>query len=325
MTQEEPSRANVVQAANVLQGHVHRTPVVTSKSLSALTTGNLLFKCENLQKVGAFKIRGATHAIAKLTAEQLALGVCTHSSGNHAQALACAAKETGIKCWVVMPENSAKPKIAATKGYGANIIFSAPSAAEREKTLRRVQAETGATFIPPYDHVDIIAGQGTLMLEFLQQAKEMDMPLDAVLVPVGGGGMLSGCALACDQTQTTVYGAEPLEADDAARGFHSGSRVTEVQVTTIADGLRTPVGVQNFEIIKKHVADIFTVTEEQIVEAMRLVMERMKLVVEPSGAVPLAVALFNEDFKRLQLAGNIGIVFSGGNVDFGRGMPWLAG
>jgi len=308
----ELSRKDVEKAAILLLHKVHKTPVFTSKTLSGLTNGcTLYFKDEALQKVGAFKFRGALHAISKLSPEEMQRGVCTHSSGNHAQALACAAQQKGIRCWIVMPEDASSVKLEATRGYGATIVLSPAGAAAREAKLKEVVAETNAVFIPPYDHPDVICGQGTAMLEFLE-----DVPsLNCVLAPVGGGGLLAGCALAAIGTGVTVYGAEPALVDDAHRGFHSGTRVESVPVTsTVADGLKTPVGKTNFEIIRNHVADIFTVTEEQIMSAFFLVLERMKLVVEPSAVVPLAVALYNPEF-RAKAHGNVGIIFSGGNVD----------
>ncbi|PSR87291.1 pyridoxal-phosphate dependent enzyme [Coniella lustricola] len=315
----------------------------------------LWFKCENLQRIGAFKVRGAFHAVERLKMDRewvdgggLERGVLTHSSGNHAQAVALAAKENNMPAYIIMPEISAPPKIAGTKGYGAHVIFSGSTAPEREATAHKVLAETGATFIPPYDHPNIILGQGTMGLEFQEQVvqlmaekagsgnadrsnsnsnhdnKNTAKGLDVIMTPCGGGGMLSGVALSCEGTGITVFGSEPSHqgADDCKRGFEAGQRVESVSSLTIADGLRTPVGKLPWSVIyeRRLVKQVFNVTEEEITAALRLVLERMKLVVEPSAVVPLAVALFNEDFREMveREAGDdgwdIGLVFSGGNV-----------
>jgi threonine dehydratase len=260
----------------------------------------LVFKCENFQKVGAFKARGAFHAVERLKKEpgfDTAKGVVTHSSGNHAQALALAARENGIKAYIVMPEISATPKIAATKGYGAEVIFSGSTSVERERVTEEVVARTGARLVPPYDHPDIILGQGTLGLEMQGQAREVfgGEGLDGVLAPCGGGGMLSGVALSCEGTGIKVWGCEPEKdgADDAKRGYYAGKRVESVSTLTIADGLRTPVGVYPWGIIyeRRLVSGMYSVSEEEIKMALRLVYERMKIVIEPSSAVSLATAV----------------------------------
>lgn len=259
----------------------------------------------------------------------------THTTGNHAQALALAARESGIPAHIIMPEISAPGKVAATKGYGANVVFSGSTSVEREAVASRVTAETGATLVPPYDHPDIVLGQGTLGLEFQDQVAELMMAaegdstkkskgLDAIITPCGGGGMLSGVALSCEGTGIRVFGAEPSfqGADDCRRGLAAGKRVESVSTLTIADGLRTPVGAIPWGIIhdRKLVRGVYAVTESQIAAALRLVLERMKVVVEPSSAVPLAVVLFNEEFRALveREAGpegwDVGVVFSGGNV-----------
>jgi len=314
------SRSSVEVAYEVVKPLIHRTPIFTSSSLSAsLPDRNVLyFKAENLQKGGAFKFRGASYSLSCLTKEELEKGVCTHSSGNHAGALALAAKERGINCYVVMPSNSAQPKVDAVRAYGAEITFCEPNASARASTLAAVQARTGATFVPPYDAVNTILGQGTALLELLEQAPE---PLAAVIAPVGGGGLLAGTALAAEGTGVRVFGAEPSGADDCARGLEEGKRREDVQADTIADGLRTPVGAINFPIIQEKVERIIVVSDEAITEAMRLIWERMKLVVEPSGATAFAAAR-SLDFQRLGIKGPIGIIISGGNLDLGKPLPW---
>ncbi|PTB67688.1 pyridoxal-phosphate dependent enzyme [Trichoderma citrinoviride] len=342
------TRDSVLQAHAVIQPHVHRTPVVTNQTLSQLASTprslegtrfagrtparpvlRLWFKCENLQRIGAFKVRGAFYALHRLTEEPGWVegggkdkGVVTHSSGNHAQALALAAREHGITAHIVMPRISIPAKIAGTKGYGAKVVFSGSTSVEREAVVEQVVAETGARLVPPYDHPDIMLGQGTLGLELQEQTTRKG--LDAVIAPCGGGGMLSGVALSCEGTGIRVFGAEPSYqgADDAKRGYEAGERVTAVSSLTVADGLRTPVGVHPWSVIyeRRLVSGMFSVTDEEILKAMRLVYERMKLVVEPSACVPLAVALFDEDFRGLveREAGeegwDLGVVFSGGNV-----------
>lgn len=314
------SRSSVEVAYEVVKPLIHRTPIFTSSSLSAsLPDRNVLyFKAENLQKGGAFKFRGASYSLSCLTKEELEKGVCTHSSGNHAGALALAAKERGINCYVVMPSNSAQPKVDAVRAYGAEITFCEPNASARASTLAAVQARTGATFVPPYDAVNTILGQGTALLELLEQAPE---PLAAVIAPVGGGGLLAGTALAAEGTGVRVFGAEPSGADDCARGLEEGKRREDVQADTIADGLRTPVGAINFPIIQEKVERIIVVSDEATTEAMRLIWERMKLVVEPSGATAFAAAR-SLDFQRLGIKGPIGIIISGGNLDLGKPLPW---
>ncbi|KAG0130414.1 tryptophan synthase beta subunit-like PLP-dependent enzyme [Tuber indicum] len=328
------TRESVLEAHALIKSRIHRTPVFTSTTLSKLassgdTNVNLLFKCENLQKIGAFKIRGATHALARLTDEELRKGVVTHSSGNHAQALALAAREASsvrgfkIPCFVVMPRISTPSKIAATGGYGAQVVFSGSTSAEREAEVRVVQERTGAVLVPPYDHPHIVLGQGTMAVELAEQAEELGMPLDAIIAPCGGGGMLAGVAVACKGTGVKIFGAEPREgADDAWRGLRDGQRVGSVESLTIADGLRTPVGLVNWGVIsdKSYVSGVYTVSDEEIKLAMRLVVERMKILIEPSSAVPVAVALYNKEFREIvQKLGqgkdvNLGVIISGGNT-----------
>ncbi|KAK8255717.1 putative pyridoxal-phosphate dependent enzyme [Phyllosticta capitalensis] len=312
-----------------------------AKPPAAKPTMRLFFKCENQQRVGAFKARGAFHALSRLSDEQLARGVVTHSSGNHAAALSLAARTRHIPAYIVMPSISTPSKIAATRGYGARIRFSGSTAPEREAVVRDVIAETGALLVPPYDHPDIVLGQGTLAVEFEEDVASMvkgeggvgargaygrrgGKGLDAVIAPCGGGGMLSGIATALGGTGIRVFGAEPSfqGADDARRGLLSGSRIPAVSSLTIADGVRTPVGEIPWSVISdpEKVKGIFAVSEEEIKKALRLLMERMKVFVEPTAALGLAVALYNEEFRRLveREAGeegwNVGVVLSGGNT-----------
>ncbi|KAI9805392.1 MAG: hypothetical protein M1825_000643 [Sarcosagium campestre] len=368
------TRRGVQEAHERIKPHIHRTPVLTSSTLNRLASTpqdakllkgtkfsdsppaapklNLFFKCENYQRVGAFKVRGAFHALSHLTEEQLQHGVVTHSSGNHAQALALAARSRGIKAYVVMPSISPPSKIAATRGYGAEVIFSGSTSSEREAVVADVISRTSAVLVPPYDHRDIILGQGTMALELEQQVHDLlsspttnhertngvdnnddadkqstKTDLDVVIAPLGGGGMLSGIATALSTKRTRVFGAEPSfeGGDDGRRGLASGARITSVRTLTIADGLRTPVGELPWRVISdpEKVAGVYAVSEEQIKSALLLVLERMKLVVEPSAVVGLAVVLHDEGFRRLLAAENekmggralnVGVVLSGGNT-----------
>ncbi|EPS39407.1 hypothetical protein H072_6807 [Dactylellina haptotyla CBS 200.50] len=271
-----------------------------------------------------YSTKGATHAISRLLPEQASKGVITHSSGNHAQALSIAAASHNppIPCTVIMPEISTPSKIAATKGYGANVVFSGSTAPEREAKVAEEQAKTGAVLIPPYDHPWILIGQGTVAVELIAQAEAAGRPLDAIIAPCGGGGLLSGIATACEGTGIKVFGAEPRKdgANDCQRGLKAGKRVEVVKTLTVADGLRTPTGKITYGIIEKKVAGVFSVTEWEILQTVRLVLERLKVVVEPSSVVPLAVALFDEEFRRIvereggKKGWNVGVVFSGGNT-----------
>ncbi|KAI1186592.1 tryptophan synthase beta subunit-like PLP-dependent enzyme [Nemania serpens] len=396
------TRDSVLEARELIREFVHHTPTLTNATLDRIASTpredadggeeggeeeggekkpaarpriRLYFKCENLQRIGAFKIRGAFHALERLKREPgweegggRERGVVTHSSGNHAQALALAARTNGIPAHIVMPTISAKPKIAATKGYGANVVFSGSTSVEREAVVAKVIEETGARLVPPYDHPDIVLGQGTLGLELQEDARDIiaaaagaepsqevesdnhraaapaelgfrapatrpKLPagkktrpaLDAILAPCGGGGMLSGVALSCEGTGIRVFGCEPWfeGADDGKRGYESGARVEAVSTLTVADGLRTPLGKVPWDIIysRRLVAGFYSVSEDEIVAALRLVYERLKMVIEPSAAVPLAVALFNEDFREMvereggEDGWDVGVVFSGGNVE----------
>lgn len=313
-----PTIDDLRAAAARIGEEVHRTPVLTCDAIDAIVGMRLYFKCENLQKVGAFKFRGATNAVRSLDDDEAARGVVTHSSGNHAQALALAARRRGIPAWVVMPTGAPRVKRAAVEGYGATIVDCEPTLEARESTAARVMDETGATFIHPYDDARIIAGQGTAALELLQDV----LGLDAVIAPVGGGGLCSGTCIAVhgENPSVAVYGAEPAAADDARQSLEAGTRIPVGAAETIADGLRTSLSDLTFGILRDHVAGIPTVGEDEIVNAMRLVYERMKIVIEPSAAVALAAC------ARLhpQLAGRrVGIILSGGNVDLDA-LPWSA-
>lgn len=351
------TRESVQRAHELIKPYIHRTPVVTSTTLDTIASTpqtpealedtpwagqtsarpkfRFFFKCENYQKVGAFKARGAFHALLNLSDAELARGVTTHSSGNHAQALALAARTKGVKAHIVMPTISTPSKIAGTKGYGANVIHSGSTEPERVAVVEKVIADTGATLVPPYDHPDILLGQGTMALELEEQARELMAErsglhtggtLSAVIAPLGGGGMLSGIATALSGTGIQVFGAEPSfqGGDDGRRGLAANppARIETVKTLTIADGLRTPVGKITWTVIsdKRKVRGVFAVTEEQIKAAMKLVLERMKVFVEPSACVGLAVCLFDEDFRKMveQEGGengwNMGVIFSGGNT-----------
>ncbi|KAL5512236.1 hypothetical protein ACEPAG_3521 [Sanghuangporus baumii] len=322
---------DVQAAAERIRPYIHRTPVATCSTLdlmasSEMLTVKLFMKCENFQKVGAFKIRGATNAILTLKesrAESMSdLTVVTHSSGNHAQALAYASRVLGVSCHIVMPSNSAAVKKAAVRGYGASVTECMPTLQAREDCTEDVIEELQKTgrsveFIPPYDDNRIISGQGSLALELLEQSRDMGYELDVLITSVGGGGMLSGCAVATKgiDPRVRVVGAEPAAADDAYRSFNSKTFIPAASSNTVADGLRTSLGQITFRHILKHVDAIHTVSEGEIILAMKLVYERMKLVIEPSSAVTIATSLKKLSQKRGKCSLNIGLVFSGGNVD----------
>ncbi|MGD9929789.1 MAG: pyridoxal-phosphate dependent enzyme [Mangrovibacterium sp.] len=305
-----PEFADIEKAHELIKPYIHRTPVLTSMSINEITGGDLYFKCENLQKVGAFKFRGACNAVFSLTDEQAARGVCTHSSGNHAAALALAARMRGIPAYIVMPETAPEIKKKAVEGYGAQITFCQPTLEARETTLALVAEKTGAIEIHPYNNIQVICGQGTAAKELIEDAGRFDI----LLCPVGGGGLLSGTAITgrAMNPNGLVIAAEPEGADDAYRSFHANKLIPSINPKTIADGLLTSVGEINFRIIRRKTDEIVTVSERGIVRAMRLVWERMKIIIEPSSAVPLAAILENKvdvhDKK-------VGIILSGGNVD----------
>ena len=307
---------DIHRAAVRIKPYAHWTPVITSTTMDSMTGASLFFKCENLQRVGAFKFRGAANAVFSLGDAAARRGVATHSSGNHAQALALAARLRGIDATIVMPRDAPKVKVEAVRGYGARIVFSGNAPEDRERALEEVVKETGAEFVHPSDDLRVIAGQGTCALEVLE-----DVPaLDLVIAPVGGGGLLSGTAVAARavSVNTRVIGAEPAAADDAYRSFSSGTLFPSGNPKTIADGLRTSLGPNTFPLVRAHVAAILTTSEEAIVRAMRLVWERMKMVIEASAAVPLAALMEGTlDVKGKRVA----IIFSGGNVDLDA-LPW---
>jgi threonine dehydratase len=325
-----PRADDLLRAHARIKPFIHRTPVLTCTSIDRAIDDScrVFFKCENLQKIGAFKIRGATNTTLCLSPQDAQKGVCTHSSGNHGQGLALAAKNCGVPAYIVMPSNSSSVKLAAVKGYGAKVILCKPTLQDRETTLQQVVAQTGATFVHPYDNFDVIIGQSTAAIELMEQAREMlsadssGRALDLVLAPVGGGGLLAGTALAVHYFGggAKVIAVEPQGADDAYRSFRAGRIIPQTNPQTVADGLRTSVGERNFSIMRRYVSDVVTVSEQGIVEAMKLVMERMKIVIEPSSAVPLAALLE----KKIDVRGQrVGIIISGGNVDLNQ-LPWMA-
>ena len=301
--------------------HIHRTPVMTSASLDAMAGARLYFKCENLQKTGSFKIRGATNAIFSLREEEAARGVVTHSSGNHAAAVALAARRRGIRAWIVMPSNAPEAKRKAVEAYGGQITFCEPTLAARERTAAEIIRKTGALLIHPFDDDRIIAGQATAAVEFLDDVPELDF----ILAPVSGGGLLSGTAIAAKSLRPTirVVGCEPKNADDAYRSLAAGRVEPMENADTIADGLRASLAERTFAILRQHVDEIVLETEEEIVAAMRQVWERMKLVIEPSAAVAVAPLLAPSRVegleRKLPVEGKkVGVILSGGNLDLAR-------
>jgi threonine dehydratase len=296
--------------------HIHRTPVLTSTRLDVASGASLFFKCENFQKIGAFKARGATNAVFSLNDATARSGVATHSSGNHGTALARAAKLRGIPAHIVMPSNSAKVKVRAVESYGARIVFCEPTQAAREAACTDAIAKTGATLIHSFENEDVMAGQGTAAVELLE-----DADVDLVMCPVGGGGLLCGTAVAVKliRPKIKVIAVEPTNADDAAQSFRAGRRIVTEKKFTIADGLRTNVGEPNFPIIQRYVDDIVTVSEEAIITAMRIIWETMKIIIEPSAAVPYAAVLE----QKIDIGGKrAGIILTGGNVDLDA-LPWM--
>ncbi|SDC95166.1 threonine dehydratase [Algoriphagus faecimaris] len=305
-----PSLNDIRFASIRIKPFTHRTPILKSEAINQWAGCEIYFKCENFQKVGAFKARGAANAVMKLSDDQKEKGVATHSSGNHAAALARAAKVAGIPAYIVMPSNAPLIKKKAVKGYGGEIIECEPNLQARETTLNKVVKETGATFIPPYDHLDVIEGQATCALEFLEDQPDLEI----LMAPVGGGGLLGGTALLAHywDPEIEIIAGEPSGADDAYRSFHAGKLIPQTHPNTIADGLLTSLGKLNFELIQRYVDDILLANDDQIIEAMRWIYERMKIVIEPSCAVPLAALLANKE----RFAGKkVGIILSGGNVD----------
>ena len=305
-------------AAKTIEPYIHRTPVLTNKSINELTGINFYFKCENFQKIGAFKIRGGMNATLSLSPAQLKNGIATHSSGNHAQALAYAAKTLGIQAYIVMPKSSPQVKIDAVRGYGANVIICESNQAAREAALDKVVAETGAEFIHPYDDYRVITGQATCVKELIEEVPDLEI----VITPVGGGGLLSGTCLGAQffKPGLKVYGGEPEGAADAVLSIQSGKVEKAPFINTIADGLLTTLSEQTLAIIKEHVTDILLVSEEEIIAALRLIYERMKIIVEPSCVVPFAAAMRN---AHLFKGKKVGIILTGGNVDLSKFGTWF--
>ncbi len=304
---------DVAEAAERLRGVAHRTPVMTSRTLDDRLGATLHLKCENLQRIGAFKFRWAYNAIARLTPEERGHGVLTYSSGNHAQAIALASRLLDVKATIVMPSSAPAAKRRATEGYGAGVVPYDPTKDKREEVARRLQQKSGLVLIPPYDHADVIAGQGTVGKELLEEAGELDL----LLVCCGGGGLLSGCALSARRLspRCRVVGVEPEAGDDATRSFKTGVLQTVHNPDTIADGARTPsLGKLTFPLVRENVDDMVTVSDDELIRAMRFVWERMKLVVEPTGVLALAAAMHG----KVEVAGRrVGVILSGGNVDLG--------
>lgn len=311
-----PTLSDIRDAQNRIKPYIHRTPVMSSRQINNIFGAEIFFKCENFQKVGAFKFRGASNAVIQLTEEERRRGVVAHSSGNHAAALTLAAASLGVKAYIVMPENAPAVKKDAVAGYGADITFCAPTQKAREETTAGIIEKTGAVLIHPYDNHNVICGQGTAALEFLE-----DEPgLDIVIAPIGGGGLMSGTVTAAKgiSQRITVFGAEPLNANDAWKSFVAGEIVPSVNPQTVADGLLTSLSERTFNIIRSKVDNIFTVTEESIIESMLLIWERMKIIIEPSSATTLAVIRENQEIFKGK---KTGLIISGGNVDF-RKLPF---
>ena len=312
------TKATIEAAAIRIAPYIHNTPIMTCKSINALYGLDLYFKCENFQKIGAFKIRGGMNASLQLTKEQLEKGVATHSSGNHAQALAFAAKMLGIKAYIVMPESSPQVKVNAVRGYGAEVTICASNQAARESTLEAIVERTGATFIHPYDNDEVITGQATCVKEIIDAIPDIEI----VVTPVGGGGLLSGTCLGAHYFKPglKVYAGEPEGAADAVLSIQSGKVEKAPFVNTIADGLMTTLSERTLETIQAHVTDIILVSEDEIKAALRLVYERMKIIIEPSCAVPLAAVLKNADLFKGK---KVGIILTGGNVDLSKFKDWF--
>ncbi|MCL1484849.1 MULTISPECIES: beta-hydroxyaspartate dehydratase BhcB [unclassified Marinobacter] len=311
-----PTFDDVLSAHERIKPYIHKTPVLTSRYLNELTGAELFFKCENFQKAGAFKVRGACNAVFGLSEDKAALGVATHSSGNHALSLSYAAGRRGIPVTVVMPHTAPQAKKDAVRGYGGKIIECEPSTSSREAVFAKVVAASGADFVHPYNDPRVIAGQATCSLELLSQVPD----LDAVIAPIGGGGMISGTCLTLSNLapEVAIYAAEPLNADDAARSLKAGYIIADDAPNTVADGLKVPLKELTWHFVSHFVSDIFTATEEEIIDAMKLTWKRMKIVIEPSCAVPLATILKNPEIFRGK---RVGVIITGGNVDLDT-LPW---
>ena len=306
---------DVRSAAERIKGVGHRTPVLISKTLDQLAGRKLFFKCENFQKVGAFKFRGGWNAVSMLSDSEAERGVCTHSSGNHAQAVAYSAQKRGIPAYIVMPNNSPDVKLNAVKGYGANITLCEPTLEARRTTLDGIAKKTGAAVIHPFNNPNVIAGQGTAALELIEEIGE----LDAVIAPIGGGGLMSGTCITTRSllTKAKLFGAEPKGADDAYRSLKEGRMLPQENPNTICDGLLTSMGENTWNILKDHLNDIYTVSDDEVIKAMKLIWERMKIIIEPSCATPVAVVM-GAEFKQLDGIEKIGIILTGGNIDLSK-------
>lgn len=312
-----PDYDDVLAAHERIAPHIHRTPILTSDYLDGLTGAKLFFKCENFQKAGAFKVRGASNAVFGLSDEQAEKGVATHSSGNHGLSLSYAAGRRGIPVTVVVPRTAPRAKKDAMKGYGARVVECEPSTSSREAVFAEVVAETGADFVHPYNDPRVIAGQATCSREMMEQTEN----LDAVIAPIGGGGMVSGTCLTLSTVapEVKIYAAEPEQADDACRSFRAGHIIADDAPVTVADGLKVPLKERTWHFVSNHVTDILLASEREIIDAMHLTWQRMKIVIEPSCAVPLATILKNRDI----FAGKrVGVIITGGNVDL-KSLPWM--
>jgi len=311
-----PTLSDIRSAHKQIKPFIHRTPVLTSSQLDRIFGCELFFKCENFQKVGAFKFRGATNAVLSLTDDEKGKGVVTHSSGNHAAALSLAASMNGVKPYIVMPESAPVVKKNAVAGYGAEITFCKPTLQAREETTRIIMEKTGATLVHPYDNFNVICGQGTAVVELLEEAGDLEI----IVAPIGGGGLMSGTSTSVKgiNDKIKVVGAEPVNANDAWKSFSTGILTPSVNPLTIADGLLTSLSELTFTIIRKNVDDIFTVSEDSIIECMLLVWERMKIIIEPSSATVLAAVKENPGYFKDK---KTGLIISGGNVDF-RKLPF---
>ena len=306
---------DVRSAAERIKRVGHRTPVLTSKTLDQLAGRKLFFKCENFQKVGAFKFRGGWNAVSMLSDSEAERGVCTHSSGNHAQAVAYSAQKRGIPAYIVMPNNSPDVKLNAVKGYGANITLCEPTLEARRTTLDGIAKKTGAAVIHPFNNPNVIAGQGTAALELIEEIGE----LDAVIAPIGGGGLMSGTCITTRSLlpKAKLFGAEPKGADDAYRSLKEGRMLPQENPNTICDGLLTSMGENTWNILKDHLNDIYTVSDDEVIKAMKLIWERMKIIIEPSCATPVAVVM-SPEFNQLEGIEKIGIILTGGNIDLSK-------
>ena len=312
MVEYAASIDDVRTAAERIRGVGHRTPILTSKTLDQMAGRKLFFKCENFQKVGAFKFRGGWNAVSMLSDKEAERGVCTHSSGNHAQAIAYSAQKRGIPAYIVMPNNSPDVKLNAVKGYGANVTLCEPTLEARRTTLEGIAEDTGAAVIHPFNNANVIAGQGTAALELIEDIGE----LDAMIAPIGGGGLMSGTCITTRSLlpDAKLFGAEPKGADDAYRSLKEGKLLPQEDPRTICDGLLTSMGENTWNILKDHLDAIYTVSDEDVVQSMRLIWERMKIIIEPSCATPVAVIMSSE-FKQLRNIEKVGIILTGGNVD----------